>query len=148
MLIRFIGLRGLHQPTATPFLLISHQMNGKTQFVRFAAGGAVGTVVHYLTLVVLVEACSAPVTAATASGFAVGAITNYLIARHWVFRSDRSHTSALPRFATIALAGAVINTVLVGALNAIGLHYLLAQVVATGTVLVLNFLANRYWTFG
>jgi putative flippase GtrA len=64
-----------------------------------------------------------------------------------VFASDRSHGSALPRFALVATAGAAINTGIVALLYAAGAHYLVAQAVATVAVLAWNFLANRYWTF-
>lgn len=117
------------------------------QFLKFAAGGAVGTACHYAVLVLWVEACGWPVVPGTLAGFVTGALVNYLIARRFVFQSDRPHQHALPRFAAIAAAGAAINTAIVGLLYGTGLHYLLAQVCATGAVLVGNYLANRHWTF-
>jgi len=33
-------------------------------------------------------------------------------------------------------------------LSRLDIHYLLVQLVVTGLVLVWNFLANRFWTFG
>lgn len=119
----------------------------KAQFVRFSAGGAVGTALHYATLITLVEMLGAPVTVGTLAGFTAGALVNYLIARRYVFDSRRSHRSAATRFAIVAVAGAVINTAIVGSLFSAGLHYLAAQVVATFVVLVGNFLANKHWTF-
>jgi putative flippase GtrA len=118
-----------------------------TQFLKFAAGGAVGTALHYAVLVAWVEAAGGPVVPGTLAGFCVGAFANYLIARRFVFVTARPHGSAVPRFALVAAAGAVINTAIVALLYRAGAHYLAAQVAATGIVLAFNFLANRHWTF-
>jgi len=120
----------------------------RAQFFIFAAGGAVGTACHYITLIFLVEILAVPVVPATLAGFVVGALVNYVLARHFAFESSRPHRTALPRFAAVATVGAAINTVIVGSLFAAGLHYLVAQVAATAIVLAWNFLANKYWTFG
>ncbi len=117
------------------------------QFLKFAAAGAVGTVCHYATLVLWVEVLALPVVAGALAGFCVGALVNYLLARRFVFDSDRPHGSALPRFAVVATAGAAINTGIVALLYGGGVHYLVAQAVATVAVLACNFIANRHWTF-
>jgi putative flippase GtrA len=117
------------------------------QVVRFAAGGAVGTAFHYATLVAWVEMVGRGVVSGTLLGFCVGALVNYVIARRFVFETSRSHSSALPRFAAVAGTGAAINTVLVAAIFGIGVHYLVAQVIATVAVLAWNFFLNKHWTF-
>jgi putative flippase GtrA len=117
------------------------------QFLKFAAAGGVGTACHYATLVLWVEVLGGPVVPGTLAGFGVGALVNYLVARRFVFASDRPHAAALPRFALVAATGAALNTAIVAWLNGPGLHYLAAQVVATGAVLVWNFFLNRAWTF-
>lgn len=118
-----------------------------SQFFKFAGGGAVGTVLHYLTLVALVETAEWPIVAGTAIGFVVGAVTNYLISRNFIFRTERSHATALPRFLVVASIGAALNTSMVVALNDVGLHYLFAQILSTCVVLLFNFAVNKLWTF-
>jgi putative flippase GtrA len=118
-----------------------------TQFLKFAAGGAVGTAVQYAVLVAWVEIAGGPVVPGALAGFCMGALVNYVIARSYVFATARPHGSALPRFALVATAGAVLNTAIVAVLFESGAHYLVAQMAATGIVLVFNFLANRHWTF-
>lgn len=119
----------------------------KEQFIRFAAGGAVGTACHYAVLMAWVEILGAPVVLGALVGFAAGALVNYAIARRFVFATRRSHGSALPRFALVAVAGAVLNTMIVALAYGAGVHYLVAQLLATLVVLVWNFLANKHWTF-
>ena len=92
------------------------------RFFRYAAVGAVATAAHYAILVGLVEAgWLAPARAA-----AVGA---------WL------------RFQITAVIGAAISFSIVFVGTRIGVHYLIAQVVATLVSLVVTFEINRRWSF-
>jgi putative flippase GtrA len=118
------------------------------QFISYAYAGAVGTFAHYLTLFVLVEAFSVHPVVASAQGLFTGAVVNYLLNYHWVFRSKRRHVDAMTRFLAIAGVGLALNTIFMHLMVTLaGIHYLLSQIVATGAVLVWNFLGNRFWTF-
>ena len=118
------------------------------QFLAFAFIGAIGTGVHYALLMLLVYSQWAPVTVATTIGFAAGAAVNYGLNYTFTFGSCRPHLQALPMFLAVAAIGAVLNVAIVWVLaSAAGLHFLLAQVVATAVVLMWNFGANRTWTF-
>ncbi len=116
---------------------------------RYAMVGAVGTVVHYLVLALLVELGVASASAATAIGAAVGAVVNYVLNYHFTFASSRSHTETIPRFLIVAALGMSVSALgLLVATDALGMHYLLAQMICTATVLALGYLLNRLWTFG
>ncbi len=118
------------------------------QFVTFALIGLVGTGGHYAVLIALVQSGIAGPTVATTAGFAVGAIINYALNYRFTFASDRPHGEALPRFLAVAATGAGINYLVVRAgIDSFGLHYLVAQVLATGLVLLWTFSINRFWTF-
>jgi putative flippase GtrA len=117
-------------------------------FIRYAGIGAIGTAVHYLTLIGLVRGFgTVPVVASTA-GFVAGAFVNYALNHKFTFASERMHRVALPRFFAVAAAGLLLNGLVMAAILVIvPVHYLIAQVVATAVVLVTGFLANRRWTF-
>jgi putative flippase GtrA len=118
------------------------------QFLSFAAVGAIGTAAQYGVLVLLVERAGMSPVLASGCGFAAGAVVNYYLNYKFTFTSTRQHREAAPRFAAVALAGALINTALMyAALRSLHVHYLLLQVVVTGIVLLFNFGANRLWTF-
>ena len=54
----------------------------------------------------------------------------------------------MSKFFTIAFVGLLLNTIIMAiGVEILNLHYLLAQVVATGLVLFWNFTGNRLWTF-
>ena len=100
------------------------------------------------TLVALVEGGIASALPASVVGFIVGAVINYFLNYRFTFKSNKSHKEAMSKFFIVAAIGAMINTALmyVG-LNLLQVYYLLAQIVATGIVLLWNFTANKLWTF-
>lgn len=117
------------------------------QFLSFCALGTVGTLAHYIVLVLGVELGGGPVVSSTL-GFIVGALVNYALSYYYVFRSDSSHPRTITKFFTVALFGLGLNTlVLSSAIYGLRLHYLVSQVLATGIVVIWNFVGNRWWTF-
>lgn len=118
------------------------------RLTRFAAVGALGTLAHYALLLALVEGRVAPPVAASVAGFVLGALVNYTMSRRFVFRSERAHVEALPRFFAVAGVGAAGNALLMAVLAGwLGLHYLLAQVVTTGLLVLWHYAGNALWTF-
>ena len=118
------------------------------QFYRYAGAGAIGTAAQYAVLIALVQFMGAGVVAASTTGAVAGALINYALNRRFTFASRRAHWVALPRYLAVAGAGIVLNAaVLATLLVIVHLHYLIAQVFATGIVLVAGFLVNRKWTF-
>ena len=117
------------------------------QFGSFATVGAIATGVHYALLVAQVQLLGVPAWLASAAGCLVGAGTSYVLNRRVTFRSNVEHARSLPRFIAVAGAGMTLNTMIVAGMVASHAHYLVAQVVATGAVLIWNFMLNRSWTF-
>lgn len=117
-------------------------------FRRYAAAGAFATGAHYALLVALVEVLQAQPGPAAAFAAAIGALVGYLLNRRFTFVGAASHRHALPRFLATAAVGAVSSGLIVsGATARWGWHYLAAQALATGAVLLLTFHINRRWAF-
>lgn len=115
---------------------------------RFLMVGVTATAAHYLVLTVLVEVVALPPVPATVAGFLTGAVIGYGLNRRFTFGSQRPHREGLPRFALMLAVGCLLNALVVALLvHAAGWHYLPAQVIATGLVLVVNYLSLRYWVF-
>jgi len=119
------------------------------QFLLFAMVGAAAAVVHYGILIALAEGMAVTPVAASAAGFLAGGIVSYALNYSHVFRSERSHAPTAVKFVAVAAVGLALNSAILWALiHGATLHYLLAQVTATGLVMLWSFAANRYWTFG
>lgn len=115
-------------------------------FVRFAMTGAIGTGVHYIILILLVELVYVSPSYSTMLGFVGGAITNYLLSNYFVFKVGSVNISSIVKFICMALFGFIFNQVVFMA-SYVYVPYLVAQVIATGCVFVFNFLVSKYWVF-
>lgn len=122
--------------------------NTTRQFVTFAGVGAIGTAGHYLTLIILVELLGGDPVYSSGAGFVVGALINYVLNYRYTFNSKKRHTEALTKFLLVAVVGAAVNgMVMYMGVEILRINYLLVQIVATGMVLIQNFIFNKYWTF-
>ena len=123
-------------------------MKTSQQFFIYAGIGAIGTVGHYTTLILLVQVIYTDPVFATTIGFIVGALINYILNYRITFNSNKRHRETLTKFFSVAGLGAVINGLIMSAgINMFDVHYMVIQVIATCIVLALNFTANKYWTF-
>ena len=118
------------------------------QFLRFATVGGIATAIHYLILVALVQGVNMNAVWASTIGFIISAVCNYLLNYRFTFRSNVEHRRAVIKFFVVAGVGLMLNSLtMLITTEYMGLHYLLAQVLATGLVLLWNFTGNRLWTF-
>ncbi len=117
------------------------------RFARYAVVGAAATAVHYAVLVACVRGAGWPAFIGSGVGAAVGAQVAFFGNRRFTFGHAGRIDTAWRRFQATAVVGAAAGMAIVAAGVALGLHYLLAQVVATGAGLVLTFAVNRAWTF-
>ena len=117
------------------------------QFLRFAAVGAVATAVHYTVMLALVELGGVNPVVATFCGFCCGAVVSYTLNRKFTFGVQPSFGRGFAKFLVVVGIGAVINAGIVWFLTHRGLHYMVAQVIATGLVLIWNFTSARLVVF-
>jgi len=144
-----------------------------TRFLKFSIVGALGAVIDFGLLNLLVQLAGFPKILANTCSFTAAVISNFVWNRLWVYPETRGDPlrKQFVQFSVVNLAGLVINTAIfyasdhwllgeagllaspAGALAlAIGmthfdLAYNSAKVIATGVVLFWNFFVNRLWTF-
>jgi putative flippase GtrA len=118
------------------------------QFRNFIVVGFVATAAHYGVLVGLVESGVLTSVPATLAGYLTGGVVSYWFSRRHAFASDRPHKEAVWRFVVVAGVGFVMTGFLMALLHGQwGWHYLFAQMIATGLIMLWSFVANRLWTF-
>lgn len=113
----------------------------------YAAVGAVATTAHYALMTAAVEWGRWPAWQASGAGALLGAQVAFWANRHYTFVHRAPWWPAWCRFHATAGAGALLGMLLVDAGVRAGLHYLLAQAVATIVVMLATFAANRAWAF-
>lgn len=117
-------------------------------FLQFSIIGVWATGLHYLILFSLVEGYELHAVTATSIGFAVSSIFNYAANYRYTFKSQKKHAETYSKFMLVALVGLALNGAVVAiVLEIMQLHYVLAQIIATGTVLIWNFSGNYFWSF-
>lgn len=117
-------------------------------FVRYVAVGGVATAGHWLLLAALVEGLGTAPWLASGAGAVFGAQLAFFGNRRFTFAHRGAAWPAWWRFMATAALGGVAGMAIVAAGVALGMHYLLAQVVATAAGVLLTFAVNRRWTFG
>lgn len=116
-------------------------------FLRFTAVGAVATAAHYAVLLALAELAGMHPVPASVCGFIVGAIVSYSLNRIYTFQVRPAYARGLAKFFLVVAVGALLNGAIVAFFVHAGLHYMLAQVIATGVVLIWNFAGARLVVF-
>jgi len=143
------------------------------RFLRFAVVGALGTVVDFSVLNLLVQLAGVPKVWANTCSFSVAVLSNFTWNRLWSFPESRNRPiwSQLGQFALVNVVGLVINQALFlgldrfvlgesgrlagpmsAAAGAVGISHFtaafnLAKAIAIIVVLFWNFGANRLWTY-
>jgi putative flippase GtrA len=117
-------------------------------FPIYIVVGAAGTALQYAILFILVSTKLMHPVLASCIGAIAGAILNYGLNYRVTFRSAQRHANALPKFFTVALAGLVLNWLIMTLfVKGLDFNYMIAQIVATGFVLGLTFSLNSLWSF-
>jgi putative flippase GtrA len=117
-------------------------------FPRYVGAGAAGTLCHYCVLALLVGVFAVRPALGSVTGALVGASVNYILNYHFTFASNLPHRVTVPRFALVAAISAALNgSGMWFATTLLGLHYFVAQLGCTASVLAVGYLLNAAWTF-
>lgn len=118
------------------------------QFLKYSVAGGFAAVAHFGVLVLLVENYAVLPTIASGIGFCIAGAVNYTLQYYWTFRASGPHALMLSRYTLVTLAMLLVNLLIFWFLNEqLDVYYFIAQIVATGIVVILNFTINRRWTF-
>lgn len=118
------------------------------QFTKFGLVGVSNTLITLLVYTLLVKVLGVWYVAASALGFAVGAVNGFLWNRAWTFRGHVGDALTPIRWSVVQGCGLLVNSGLVFVfVDGAGMGKLLGQVLTIAIVTVLTFAANRSWTF-
>jgi putative flippase GtrA len=116
----------------------------------FIAVGAAAAGVHLSVVWLLVHFGAMLPLVANPIGFFIAFWASFFGHRHGSFRREEPHdlTRTLPRFASVAVAGFLVNEALYAALLAYTpLPYAVALFLVIGFVAVLTYFSSKYWAF-
>jgi len=139
----------------------------RSRFLRFAVVGAIGALVDFGVMNLLVHQLGAAVVVGGTISFIAAVTSNFLWNRYWTYPDSRSKPVArqFSEFAFINAIGLVIRVPILAFLDPllrnifsalpfriplltpIALADNLTLALAEGIVMFWNFFANRYWTY-
>lgn len=119
------------------------------QIVKFLSVGGIVTVFDYgVFLIGFTRFGIEPVHAALL-GYIAGGILSYVLSRRYVFLSDRSHHNAGLRFALVMVSGFFLTGLCMALfVEALFIDPAMSRIMTYLIILVFNFLAHRFFTFG
>jgi putative flippase GtrA len=118
------------------------------QLVRFLAVGVANTAVGFGIITALQVGLAWSPLAANLAGYAVGWLMSYVLNRRFTFRSQRSHSSAVPRFVVVAALAYVLNAlVLLGCVHLLSVQALVAQAIAMTVYTFVFYLLSHHVVF-
>ena len=118
-----------------------------TQIGKFTGGGLIGTLCHYIILLILVGRRFDPIFA-SGCGMIGGAIIVYLINYYITFASSKKHVDVMKRFLPMVVVGFYLNHFILGlAMEDLAYPLLLSQIIATSGQFIFNFGLSRLWIF-
>ena len=147
--------------------MITTSSREQLRFFRFAVVGTIGSALDFAVMNALTRLGRMELVAAGTVSFAVAVLSNFLGNRHWTYPDSRSKPALhqLGMFAAVNLAGAAIRIPILHFLEP-PIHGVIEQAalaggeaveilaknstlaVAIAIVMLWNFFANRYWTYG
>jgi len=125
------------------------------RFVKFATVGAIGTVLDFGVLNLLILALGFSKFWANTYSFSAAVLSNFIWNRFWTFPESRQE-SLVPQFiqfCVVSIGGYIINQTIFLGLDRLVFHiwgtlgYNIAKAIAILIVLFWNFGINRIWTY-
>lgn len=118
------------------------------QLAKFGVVGVSNTLLSFAVYTILVKVFGVWYIAASAIGFAIGAVNGFLWNRAWTFKGHVSDALTPVRWFVVQGCGLLVNLGLVFLfVDGAGLDKLVGQALTIAIVTVLTFFANRTWTF-
>jgi putative flippase GtrA len=130
--------------SARPSVLIDPFQIGKYGIV-----GLSGYLLNLAVYAALVRGAGVDYLAAAPLAFIAAVTNNYLLNRIWTFRNQRGHFVLQgARFFVVALCALGASLLILKSLVELGFDEVVAQAIAIVVVTPVNFLSNKFWSFG
>lgn len=115
---------------------------------KYLISGGLAAAVHYAILIGLVNIYAVNPFIATFIGLTIATFINYPLQYYWTFKNFVPHYIAFPKYIMVTSIAYSVNLFCFWVLHElIGIHYIIAQMIATGIALAINFVVNSRFTF-
>ncbi len=116
------------------------------QIFKFGIVGVIATVIDFACIYVLKEFLNLPVILSNTLSFCIATIYNYWASIHWVFNvnKEKNPKKNFILFILFSVIGLLLNDLIVWyTIDMFHIYYLLGKVIATGIVMIFNFITRK-----
>ena len=116
------------------------------QIIKFVIVGGIATIIDFVVLIILKEIFGMKPVFANIISFTVSVIYNYIASIKWVFDVDKDQNKKKQFiiFVVLSIIGLGINTIIIWLCDdVLGIYYLIGKILATGIVMVFNFITRK-----
>lgn len=115
---------------------------------RFIIIGGLATLVHYVAALTAYGVFNVPPLWANFIAFIIAFNVTYLGHYFWVFKSENSHRSSLPKSLSVSLTGLMLSQLIVwGLTEKLDFPFHFTLIAAVTLVPIVTFSLNRFWVF-
>ena len=119
----------------------------KSKPIKFAIVGASNTIISFLAYYILLNN-GMNYLLANIVAYLLGMFNSYIWNKRWVFEQRTNSIKSFIKFSIINLAVLLLSTTFLYILSNIFLfNKVFAQIITTSILMVLNYYANKLWTF-
>lgn len=118
--------------------------------VRYGIVGVMGTLIHFLVLLLLVRNYALSPILASSLGFIVVLLISYQLNKYWTFNQQKTQDKSTQflKYSVVSGCGLILNTsVMYVSIEWLHLHYVIGQALVIVVVPIFNYIFNRNWTF-
>lgn len=121
---------------------------GVSKFVKFGLVGVLNTLINWI-IFALLNFIGVYYIVANVIAYVIATANSYIWNSKWVFKyngENKKETTA--KFVILNLIGLGLNTgILYLLVDMVGLNKLIALVITTGIVMIINYIVNKIWVF-
>lgn len=118
------------------------------RFIKFGLVGVLNTLINWI-LFILLNSFGIYYIISNVIAYSISTLNSYLWNSKWVFKysGDNVKETSL-KFIVLNVIGLTLNTIILYLLvDIVGLNKLIALVITTGIVMILNYFINKLWVF-
>lgn len=119
-----------------------------TRFIKFGLVGVLNTIINWV-LFILLNSIGVYYIISNIIAYSISTLNSYLWNSKWVFKYNGDNVNQTTfKFITLNIIGLVLNTIILFLLvDIIKLPKIIALIIATGVVMILNYFINKLWVF-
>lgn len=118
------------------------------RFIKFGLVGILNTLINWILFIIL-NSLGLYYIISNIIAYSISTLNSYLWNSKWVFKysGDNLKETSL-KFIILNIIGLILNTIILYLLvDIVGLHKLIALIITTGIVMILNYFINKVWVF-